>query len=460
MEGIKFSVSQLDSLKQFVKYIKYNPRVLDDSEELAFFKDFLINDCGATKFVSTPFVNNVSSPSSSTIINSSSEQEQFKEELQEEEEPEGFLIKEVKTKSLILEIDDQQVTNDKKENKPPVEEKNVMKEMTNVRESTAINNGYVEETSNSPKIPLISEPTATKEKIIEPEKETVLTNSDSKYMSIMNMSDSTSNVKEKDMKVANECTKKGNDLFKKNEYQLAAIYYGKAIECSNGESAMTFIKRAECLAMMNKPLSVRRDCDQAIKLNPDAGKAYNLRGKALLALGKVDLAKKDLEMFKQLNSDISNMDKVDKLIDQINDIRSVEKKEENPTTTTSNTATTKQSTPPQQQQSSTTYSQTTQKSSTTSSSTSSNSSSKPTNSNSSNNGSASTSGHVPNFVNPHVMKLVSGDEYLMRGFQNPRLVNAINEIAMNPSAFLKYNHDIEVVTMFKKFTEIIGKANK
>jgi len=58
------------------------------------------------------------------------------------------------------------------------------------------------------------------------------------------------------------------------------------------------------------------------------------------------------------------------------------------------------------------------------------------------------------------MKMVSQDEELMRGFQNPRLVNAINEIAVNPSAFLKYNNDPEVVRMFKKFTEIIGGAKK
>ena len=58
------------------------------------------------------------------------------------------------------------------------------------------------------------------------------------------------------------------------------------------------------------------------------------------------------------------------------------------------------------------------------------------------------------------MKLVAQDEVLMRGFQNPRLVNAINEIAMNPQSFLKYNNDPEVIIMFKKFTEIIGKSQK
>lgn len=65
---------------------------------------------------------------------------------------------------------------------------------------------------------------------------------------------------------------------------------------------------------------------------------------------------------------------------------------------------------------------------------------------------------MADFVNPQVMKLVAQDETLMRGFQNPRIVNAINEIAVNPNAFMKYNNDPEVVTMFKKFTQIITNS--
>ncbi|KAL9654065.1 hypothetical protein ABK040_011609 [Willaertia magna] len=290
MSKLQLSIAQKQNLQQFVQYVKLNPEVLHD-EDLQFFKDFLINDCGATKLIT----------------------------------PKAQVIKE-------------------------------------------------EDMSD-------------------------------KYLDVLGSEFSL--IKERNPKKVNELTDKGNKAFKEKNFKDAAIFYGKAIELSDGESAILFIKRAECLLQLNKPLSVRRDCDIAIRLNPEAGKAYRLRGKAYISLGKYKEAKESLEISRRLEDDTTESDKLlEEVKGKLNN--------NNSSTNTSTTAI-------------------------------------PNTNEMKNN----------NNINPQLMKLVSQDKELMNAIlNNERISIAINEIASNPNAALKYNNDKEVMTMFMKFMKILGSTNK
>jgi tetratricopeptide (TPR) repeat protein len=93
---------------------------------------------------------------------------------------------------------------------------------------------------------------------------------------------------------AQEFRSLGIKAMEEKDYKRAAIRYGQAIHASGGKSSLLFIRRAEAMYAMDKSLSARRDCDHAIKLNPDAGKAYLIRGLVNKKLRKFTEAKKDL----------------------------------------------------------------------------------------------------------------------------------------------------------------------
>ena len=104
---------------------------------------------------------------------------------------------------------------------------------------------------------------------------------------------------------------------------MGAGDYAKAVELYTTAlglmpSPLTFAKRAECYLKLSKPnaagaspgvsvlvlvlvqcfsqplLRAVRDCDAALKLNPDSAKSYKVRGKAKRLLGDYEAAVKDL----------------------------------------------------------------------------------------------------------------------------------------------------------------------
>jgi suppressor of tumorigenicity protein 13 len=52
-------------------------------------------------------------------------------------------------------------------------------------------------------------------------------------------------------------------------------------------SALVFTRRAELSLKLGRPVAAIRDCDEALKLNPDSGKAYRVRGYFLVYCGVV-----------------------------------------------------------------------------------------------------------------------------------------------------------------------------
>nr|CAG4709506.1 unnamed protein product [Naegleria fowleri] len=521
-KGVVFSASQLEALEQFVNYVKANPQIIREGDEFKFFRDFLIHDCGATKLIVDPCQQHAKTDQPSRLV------EERPKQIPKQSKP---LILEVSENDEEISSSQQQQNGLSDTNEPlliPCQTK-ILKsnstlpeeQHTNLSSSPPSSSSCAAKTAGSyselmkssssslggdTKSSHVGETTAATTTISSP----TLTLADSKYLNNMGrfefgISSSTT----KNSKLANEYTSKGNQLLKEKQFELAAIHYGKSIELQNGESALLFIKRAECMAMLNKPLSVRRDCDAAITLNPDAGKAYRLRAKAYFVLRKYEQARDDLEMSKKLEDDTSEANKLLKEIEKVlpNSTRSSSNSTSSRSTIGSTIGTRtsssdnnsgnnnvepsqpsseKKKTETMSSSSSSTPSATT--SATTSSisppisscSTTTSKMSPPNHSKPSNSNSETTSQNknqkstiytkpqpepsnkdnstIPNFVNPQVMKLVAQDETLMRGFQNPRIVNAINEIAVNPNAFMKYNNDPEVVTMFKKFTQIITNS--
>ena len=54
---------------------------------------------------------------------------------------------------------------------------------------------------------------------------------------------------------------------------------------------------------LQKPNAAIRDCDEAIKINPDSAQGYKWRGKAHCLLGSWEAAAKDLQMSCRLDYD-------------------------------------------------------------------------------------------------------------------------------------------------------------
>merc|ERR1719384_3091154 len=66
---------------------------------------------------------------------------------------------------------------------------------------------------------------------------------------------------------------------------------------------MMYAKRAELLLKLKRPNACISDCNAAINVNPDSGKAYRARGKAHRKLGHWEEAHKDLSTAQKLDYD-------------------------------------------------------------------------------------------------------------------------------------------------------------
>ena len=74
----------------------------------------------------------------------------------------------------------------------------------------------------------------------------------------------------------------------------AGLEYLNQAVAVGGASAMLLTKRAELLLKLRRPVAAIRDCDNALSLNPDSGKAFRVRGLAHRALQKWERAHTDL----------------------------------------------------------------------------------------------------------------------------------------------------------------------
>jgi len=83
-----------------------------------------------------------------------------------------------------------------------------------------------------------------------------------------------------------------SNAFNAGDYALALEGYTAAILIS--PSPLTYAKRAEALIKLRRPNAAIRDCDAALKMNPDSAKALKIRGAAYRYLGRWNDANRDL----------------------------------------------------------------------------------------------------------------------------------------------------------------------
>ena len=87
---------------------------------------------------------------------------------------------------------------------------------------------------------------------------------------------------------------KGNECMKAKEFQEAIACYGKALEICSTDAA-TYSNRAMAHLKTKEYARALEDAEAAIKLKEDYVKAYHRRGKAYLALNKVEMAIRDFQ---------------------------------------------------------------------------------------------------------------------------------------------------------------------
>mmetsp|Transcript_854 Transcript_854/g.1350 ORF Transcript_854/g.1350 Transcript_854/m.1350 type:complete len:383 (-) Transcript_854:387-1535(-) len=129
-----------------------------------------------------------------------------------------------------------------------------------------------------------------------------------------------------DMDKAMECKMQASDLKSTGDYKGAVDKYTEAI-CAAQPSALTYAGRAECLFNVNRPCAAIRDCDEAIKLNPDSAKALRVRGRAHRAVGNWELARKDLSAAQSIDFDDTAMADLKFVTEKVSEIEAKKVKE-------------------------------------------------------------------------------------------------------------------------------------
>lgn len=105
-----------------------------------------------------------------------------------------------------------------------------------------------------------------------------------------------------DYDAAADAKQQAADCKASGDWAAALQHYTTAVLAAP-PSALLYANRATALLKLNRPTAAERDCDLALKENPDSAKALRMRGKARKALGKFDLALQDLSAAQQIDFD-------------------------------------------------------------------------------------------------------------------------------------------------------------
>ncbi|NWU65119.1 F10A1 protein, partial [Pterocles burchelli] len=116
------------------------------------------------------------------------------------------------------------------------------------------------------------------------------------------MGDENVEVTEEMMDQANEKKIEAINALSEGELQKAVDLFTEAIKL-NPCLAILYAKRASVFVKLQKPNAAIRDCDRAIKINPDSAQTYKWRGKAHRLLGHWEEAARDLALACKLDYD-------------------------------------------------------------------------------------------------------------------------------------------------------------
>ena len=96
---------------------------------------------------------------------------------------------------------------------------------------------------------------------------------------------------------------KGNDEFKKGQFNAAINFYSDAIECDPNEPAY-YTNRAIAFIKQEKFLMAKQDCQRALSINSKFAKAFNRLSKCHIGLG--DLVEASISLQKSFELDPGN----------------------------------------------------------------------------------------------------------------------------------------------------------
>mmetsp|Transcript_16414 Transcript_16414/g.27096 ORF Transcript_16414/g.27096 Transcript_16414/m.27096 type:complete len:428 (+) Transcript_16414:150-1433(+) len=85
-------------------------------------------------------------------------------------------------------------------------------------------------------------------------------------------------------------------------FAKAVELFTQAVKLNPGNSLM-HANRANAYLKLKMPRHAIRDCDVGLRINPDSGKAYKIRGKAYALIGSWELAAKDLRQGEKIDHD-------------------------------------------------------------------------------------------------------------------------------------------------------------
>eukprot|EP00525_Craspedostauros_australis_P012005 CAMPEP_0198125834 /NCGR_PEP_ID=MMETSP1442-20131203/43489_1 /TAXON_ID= /ORGANISM="Craspedostauros australis, Strain CCMP3328" /LENGTH=367 /DNA_ID=CAMNT_0043785509 /DNA_START=144 /DNA_END=1247 /DNA_ORIENTATION=+ len=105
-----------------------------------------------------------------------------------------------------------------------------------------------------------------------------------------------------DMEKAGEFKQSAADFKSQGKWEEALDMYTKAVLCAP-PSAMLYGNRALALIKLERYEAAERDCDEALKINPDSAKALKARGKARKALENWEGALSDLGQAQTIDFD-------------------------------------------------------------------------------------------------------------------------------------------------------------
>lgn len=208
-----------------------------------------------------------------------------------------------------------------------------------------------------------------------------------------------------EMDKANQLKQLAQEAIEAGDREKALDFLNQTIALG-GVSAMLMTKRAELLLKLKRPLSAIKDCDIALTLNPDSGKAFRIRGMANRHLQRWEKAHSDLAAAQRIDFDDAT-EEVHKLVDK--------KFEEMKKTKTRSPSPPRRSNPSAPQ----------------------------------------TSFPIPGGMGNMFADLMADPE-LASAMTNPRVMQALQEMMSNPAALLQYQADPEVGPVLMKLMSKFG----
>lgn len=216
-----------------------------------------------------------------------------------------------------------------------------------------------------------------------------------------------------------------SDHKQNGNYKEALEHYTQAIVKAE-PSALIYANRADCLLHLERPRAAIRDCDEALKLNPDSAKALKIRGRARKVLGDWKGARKDLSESQTIDFDDDAVEDLKFVTEKAKEVEVQEaKKRSEGTTEQLKNRSQRTSFTPTMNSMETDKSEQQQKHQASSSSSPSNSAARSFGADS------FPAGGLPSGMSGILGSLMSDPE-LAAGMKNPKILNAFTELMQSP----------------------------